>query len=182
MQIAPNAIIGVTQAHVAEALRTLSEFNVSTKENLASWHEGAGQWLQTFLEAGAQPLFTPPAIGEYWRGQGGVYAGQVREDDGTCYHVILADAKPVGCPKWAAALKWAKTVNVDGRSDFELPTRRASALLYANLSHMFEKAWHWTSTEYSESFAWISLFSSGYQYSGHKDFDTCARAVRRFVA
>ena len=144
----------------------------------------ADQTRRELLSQGAVEAFTPPVIGDYWPGQGGVYAGQVREDDGTQYHVILADAKPAARLPWAAALKWAKTVTVDGHADFEVPTRRASALLFANLPHLFEKTWHWTSAPYApnESDAWICDFGGGLQGYGHKGYGTAARAVRRFVA
>lgn len=169
MQPHDNAVLGITRQIVTSAFQSVTEISIDDV-------------MQMLTNAGAQPLFTPPAIGEYWPGQGGVYAGQVREGDGTCYHVILADAKPSSRLAWTAALKWAKTVGVDGHTDFEIPTRRASALLYANLSDRFEKTWHWTSTSYSESYAWVSYFSSGDQGSAHKDTSCAARAVRRFVA
>lgn len=134
------------------------------------------------LAEGAIEAFTPPAIGEYWPGQGGVYAGQVREDDGTQYHLILSDVKPASRLKWRAGLAWAKTVSVDGHTDFELPTRRANALLFANLSDRFERAWHWSSTEYSASVAWGCYFTSGGQHGDDEDYEGCCRAVRRFIA
>lgn len=133
------------------------------------------------LDEGAIEAFTPPAIGDYWPDQGGIYAGQVREDDGTTYHVILADAKPTQTRlTHATATKWAKSIEADGHADFELPSRRASALLYANLSDRFERTWHWTSTSYFESYAWICSFTNGYQTNDHKGHYHAARAVRRF--
>lgn len=168
MQIPANAVIGIPRSAIAAALQSIGSTCV------------VDDFVQSLMDAGAQPLFTPPPIGEYWPGQGGVYAGQVREDDGTCYHQILADSKPIGRLDHAAATKWAASLAIDGHSDFVLPTQRGAALLYANLSHLFEKVWHWTSTNYSESCAWVCLFDDGYQGNDHEDDGTAARAVRRF--
>ncbi len=62
----------------------------------------------------------------------------------------------------------------------DLPTRNESALLYAHLRDEFEKAyWHWTSTQYSSSSAWIQYFDYGNQLSNYKKFEARARLVRR---
>jgi len=142
------------------------------------------QWArEQLLAAGAVEAFSPPAIGEYWPGQGGIYDGQVREADGTIYHQIHADVKPPKRLNHGDATKWAGSLSIDGHSDFVLPTRRGAALLYANLADRFEKGWHWTSETYAgnASYAWSCHFYGGDQLTNRKGYEGLAVAVRRFV-
>lgn len=44
-----------------------------------------------FASAGGGGGGTPPAIGEYWAGQGGYYAGQINYADGRSFHLVLAE-------------------------------------------------------------------------------------------
>ena len=123
-----------------------------------------------------------PKIGEYWPGQGGIYAGIASGRDGDPdYHLILASEAPDRDFKWQAALDYAKTVTADGHSDFTVPTRFESALLYANVQDQLNKDnWHWTSTQCSEISAWGQLFNYGAQNYG-KDYERRCRFVRRLV-
>jgi hypothetical protein len=125
----------------------------------------------------------PPRIGEYWAGQGGIYAGVARGRDGDAdYHLILAEATPEQDFAWQAALDHAKTIEADGHKDFAVPTRWESALLYANLQDKLNTDyWHWTSTQYSENDAWVQLFSYGFQRSFSKSYERRCRFVRRSV-
>ena len=70
---------------------------------------------------------------------------------------------------------------VDGHRDFYLPSKRESALLYANLPEHFEKVWHWTSTQVSASYAAIQDFSDGGQLSYGEDVELRVRVVRRLT-
>lgn len=124
-----------------------------------------------------------PKIGEYWTGMGGIYAGIARGRDGNpdC-HLILAAEAPKKDLAWQAALDLAKTIAADGHSDFSVPTRWESALLYANLQDQFETdCWHWTSTQYSESSAWGQYFTCGSQGCSGKAYERRCRFVRRSV-
>lgn len=128
---------------------------------------------------------TPPLIGEYWPGQGGIYMGVAAADgDLPQGHLVLAVAAAEGRLTWKKAVTSAKKQSADGHTDFRLPTRFEAALIYANgRSHVDTSNWHWTGTEYAgdESSAWICYFGDGYQTSVHKDISFAARAVRRFV-
>ena len=126
---------------------------------------------------------TPPNIGEYWPGQGGIYAGVARGHDGERdYHLILSTEAPEKDFKWQAALDHAKTITADGHSDFTVPTRFESALLYANLQDQFDTSyWYWTSTQVSEHDAWRQDFSHGYQGNDGKVYERRCRFVRRSV-
>ena len=121
----------------------------------------------------------PPPIGQPWTAQGGTYAGIVRGRDGQPdRHMVLADARPNTRLNWQAAMAWAAGVEVDGHTDFSLPDRYQSAVLFGNLDDQFEKAWYWTSTPASEGYAWYQLFSYGLQSSNLTSYEGRARAVR----
>jgi hypothetical protein len=170
-------LLGVTSAVLNAALLALR-----APGGIAIRDANAFQKLLT--DAGAQPLFTPPVIGEYWPGQGGIYSGQVREEDGTTYHQIKATVKPAGRLNHGAAMKWAASLVIDGHNDFTLPTRRGSSLLFANLRHLFEAAYYWTCETYegNASYAWYCYFGFGDTYASGKHGERQAVAVRRFKA
>ena len=133
----------------------------------------------------AQPATGPQAvkIGEYWPGQGGIYAGIARGQDGQPdYHLILAEEAPESDFNWAAAKGHAKTVEADGHHDFALPTRFESALLYANLRDKINTDyWYWTGAEHSAGRAFFQGFGYGYQYLCTVSFEARARFVRRLA-
>jgi hypothetical protein len=128
---------------------------------------------------------TLPLVGEPWPGQGGTFVGVVRSADGTrnCA-LIVAEAEPPQLLNWDDSMAWAQAVEADGHKDFTLPTREESPLLYAVLgapagSRQVVKGWHWTSTQYSDDYAYLQYFGYGYQGYDVKSFKAEARAVRR---
>jgi hypothetical protein len=145
----------------------------------------------TQVAAAAAEAFNPPptpgtqspSIGEYWHGQGGIYIGLAAADgDLPQAHLVLATATPAGRLTWKKAMAWASDQNADGHTDFRLPTRFESALIYANgRAHVDTAPWYWTSSEHSESYAWIQDFGDGDQFYDRKVSHYAARAVRRFV-
>ena len=130
-----------------------------------------------------QATGTIPAIGAYWPGQGGIYAGVARGRDGEAdYHLILCQEAPTQGFTWQAALDLAKTITADGHSDFIVPTRFESALLYANLQDQFDTDhWYWTSTQCSETRAWGQCFGNGDQLDGGKGYERRVRFARRLA-
>jgi hypothetical protein len=124
---------------------------------------------------------TPPKIGDYWPGQGGIYAGMARGRDGEADYPLILSTEASGRDfKWQDALDHAKTITADGHNDFTVPTRFESALLYANLQDQFDTDyWYWTSTQFSESDAWSQYFSNGGQSNLLKDYERRCRFVRR---
>ncbi len=123
---------------------------------------------------------TPPPIGHPWPGiEGSAYAGVSRGEDGQPEaHLVLLRDLPATKLNWKAAQTWADSVGG------QLPTRRESALLYAQL---FEKidaddGWYWSGTQYSDAVAWYQLFNGGFQNFNYKKYEARARAVRRFTA
>jgi hypothetical protein len=133
--------------------------------------------------AAAQVAPVLPKIGEYWSGQGGIYAGVARGLDGAAdYHLILCTEAHKTDFKWQAALDLAKTITADSHSDFRVPTRFESALLYANLQDQFETdQWHWTSTQFSEYYAWHQGFLSGVQLNCLKSCERRCCFVRSSI-
>jgi hypothetical protein len=126
---------------------------------------------------------TLPKIGDYWPGQGGVYCGIARGEDGQPdYHLILAEANPSKNLTWQAAKDFAHAVEADGHTDFSLPTRFESALLYANVKDQIAKGdWYWTGTAFGGASAWSQYFYLGYQLSNSQSRELRARAVRRLI-
>jgi len=128
-----------------------------------------------------QPITAVPLVGEYWPSQGGIFAGIRRNAESQSNHaVILALAKPEQKLNWADAMAWAKTVKADGHTDFVVPDRFDSALLYATVrAHFDTNAWHWTSTQYSvPSCACVQGFNYGAQDNDYKSAEARVRAVR----
>lgn len=69
---------------------------------------------------------------------------------------------------------------IEGHQDFYLPSRRELALLYANVPELVETGdWYWSSTQYSDGYAWCQLFHDGSQGTLNKSISTRVRAVRR---
>ena len=126
-------------------------------------------------------VVTPPRIGEYWRGQGGIYAGVARGGNGQPdYHLILDVGGSQQEFTWEAAKACAQRVIADGHQDFTLPNRIESALLFANLRDKFNpNYWHWTWTEHSAGRAFGQNFYSGTQYVYTVTTEGRARFVRR---
>lgn len=149
-----------------------------------------------------------PQIGDYWPGQGGFYAGDMRGDDGTVYGLIVSDcdvAKDVGTAKWGPegehqlsewdglsntqtlgashpAAKLAATHLADQHSDFYLPARRELQLACATVPHLFgSDSWYWTSTPRHEDYTWAVDFERGITYTNYRGREFRVRPVRRFI-
>ncbi|GAB2704159.1 Lcl C-terminal domain-containing protein [Comamonas sediminis] len=146
-----------------------------------------------------------PAIGEYWPGQGGIYAGDFRGDDGRIYGLIVSPEQDAGRATWGAngerdlsnwdglentrrvakecpAAKLASEYTRDEHSDFYLPARRELQLAGANLHDTFgTESWYWTSTPYAEHYAWAVGFKDGYTNDFLRDNEFRVHPVRRFI-
>lgn len=124
-----------------------------------------------------------PRIGQVWHGQGGIYAGTVRGEEGQPdYHLILAEPDRERI-NWKDATEWAAGLDADGHKDFTLPKRREQAILFGNVKDRFADAWYWsceTHASYAD-FAWLQYFTDGLQSYVLKGFSYRARAVRRLV-
>ncbi|GHV80546.1 hypothetical protein AGMMS49944_23370 [Spirochaetia bacterium] len=70
-------------------------------------------------------------------------------------------------------------------TDWFLPSKDELDLMYKNLAIKgvggFTGGWYWSSSEYSNSFAWVQVFSDGNQHTGSKsNRPSYVRAVRAF--
>ena len=120
-----------------------------------------------------------PAIGQPWPGQGGIYAGITRGEDGQPdAHLILCPTVPDKRLAWKQASEWATTIEHDGHADYRVPTRTESALLYANLRDQLDPAWYWTGKQYSAGSAFFQYFFYGTQNLNGKKYEGRVRAVR----
>ncbi|MDR6580137.1 DUF1566 domain-containing protein [Pseudomonas extremaustralis] len=79
------------------------------------------------------------------------------------------------------AALWAANLDIEGHSDWYLPSRFELALCYTSVPELFAKEWHLSSTQYSPDDAWIQGFVGGSQYGDPKDVARRARAVRRVI-
>lgn len=124
----------------------------------------------------------PPALGQYWPEQGGVYVGTIfnPEVDGIDYHLIVGPEMD-GEKNWKDSLAWAKGLKVDKHNDFDLPNKREGRFLQCNGKHLFKDKWHWLSEQHAgdSGFAWAQDFEGGGQNDCSKGDDCRARAVRR---
>lgn len=145
----------------------------------------AALWIAKMKAAPAaqQTLATPPKIGQYWPGQGGIYAGLAAGRDGAPdYHLIVSDSV-VKDVEWEAAKTWAGRLTADGHDDFALPSRKEQALLFANVAGLFDPEWYWSGEAYASNagYAWCQTFGTGGQYCDPIDSELRARAVRRLT-
>lgn len=166
---------------------------------------GRGE-VSASVELRADPAHGRPAIGDYWEGQGGHYAGDFRGSDGSVYGLIVAPGDDVGRAAWGPtgerelsdwdglantarlrnecpAAKLAVGFERDEHSDFYLPARRELQLAAANVPHLFGKeSWYWSSTPYSEDYAWAVGFERGTTNFHFRTFEFRVRPFRRFIS
>lgn len=111
-----------------------------------------------------------------WGGKGENEENACSEFDGQANTLALAVDSEIEHP----AAQWAHELAIGKFDNFYLPSRHELALMYANVPELFKKGeWYWSSTQYSEAYAWVQGFSYGYQGSHWKRYYTRARAVRR---
>lgn len=145
-------------------------------------HTTADSPVAAAAAAVSATTLTPPAIGQYWPGQGGIYVGVSAGIHGAPdAYLIRGVGQPADELNWKAAVDWAKAYTADGHTDFHLAERLEGALLYANDAAMRGTGWTWLGTEYGGSSAWFQDFSYGFQDGHHKSYEGRAVAVRRLL-
>lgn len=137
----------------------------------------APRFLAQEPEPSATDSKAPPAIGQPWPGIDGVYVGISRGENGEPdAHLVLLNAQPTERMDWKTAMAWAQAQGEGARA----PTRRESALIYANVpDHVRADAWHWTSTQYDASGAWTQRFNVGDQVAYDLYYEAWCRPLRR---
>ncbi len=150
----------------------------------------------------ATSALTPPAIGQVWPTQGGVYLGVFENEHliactapeatftsvwGT-YGTLIDGAKSrtdgrantaamaaAGC----ACASRVLALDVDGHADLFIPSQSQLQHAYTAAPGAFEKeGWHWSSTQYSRYIAFAQDFESGGSYWFSKDYEFRVRAFR----
>ncbi|WP_238738857.1 DUF1566 domain-containing protein [Pseudomonas putida] len=152
-----------------------------------------------------------PSLGSYWPEQGGYNAGLVRGEDGSPdYYLIVPVITEQMTAAWGGyeeevegassasdglantralladskehpAAKLASDFTADGHSDFYLPARRELQLAEANVPELFEKAYHWSSSQRSAYNAYSVDFEGGWLSNDRKSYEFLVRPVRRFI-
>ncbi|WNW09963.1 DUF1566 domain-containing protein [Pseudomonas sp. DTU_2021_1001937_2_SI_NGA_ILE_001] len=148
----------------------------------------------------------PPAIGQVWPGQGGIYAGIAPARNGNAaYHLIIADSD-IDSLEWGPyddessatslidglantqallesgpthpAAQAAAAYAADGHTDFYLP---AAAELYEAWLNLDDRPWGWTwsSSQRTTSSALCLNFADGTQSLSGKSYARSVRPVRK---
>lgn len=153
---------------------------------------------------------TPPAIGEIWPGQGGIYGGIRQYPEGLC-HIIFsaedvpgrhewgpygdkvegADSRTDGRANTAALITRegnhpaaivAAGYSADGHSDFYLPSAGELHHAWQYLPESFATdRYYWSSSQFSAHNAYIMAFEHGWLINYSKDYERLVRPVRRFL-
>lgn len=156
------------------------------------------------LKQATTPVAGRHKIGEYLSGQGGIYIGDIRGDDGVLYGLIIAEPADVGTAAWGPegdldmsawdglvntnalsekypAAKLAGDYEADGHCDFYLPSRREMMIALANVPDLFEKSsWYWTSS-LRGSYPWAVDFEDGLVLCLVRHHEFRVRPFRRFA-
>ena len=160
-------------------------------------------------ESIAGRIASVPKIGTVWPGEGGINGGLARDEVGNPYWLIVSPGDvSLQEIEWGgrgheepgaqsefdgrantlalcessvdhAAAQRCREIAYEGHKDFYLAAKRESAVLYASVPNLFEKAWYWTSTQCSASLAWLQHFGVGTQILAFKTIQGRVRAVRR---
>ncbi|RDL24138.1 DUF1566 domain-containing protein [Pseudomonas jessenii] len=151
---------------------------------------------------------TPPAIGEYWVGQGGLYAGIQQGDDGQLHHKIFA-AADIGRFAWGEygtetgatskingvlntttlrdadgsfpAAEAASNYTADGHHDFVLPSIAELFHASCHIPDSFAKETYWSSSQFSANHAYHMDFEYGWLDYTVKGNERVARPVRSLL-
>lgn len=166
--------------------------------------------LPPALSATEQPRgqsLLPPAMGDYWPGQGGRYicslpallglparhliAGEGEAEDltfGPRDDVPAATSQIDGAANTAALLatgkdhpaaQWSRAYTADGHADFFLPSKLDMVMAHICAPQLFKKSgWYWTSTQGSRYDAFVQAFEDGTSDWNFKDNERRVRAFR----
>lgn len=178
-----------------------------TKEASAGLFAGSEAFYEEALKSGVMSANKPPAIGEYWVGQGGIYGGLRHYPEGLC-HIIFATADVGKHAYGEYGTNVEATSNIDGRentailvnrdgshpaadaasaytrdghNDFYLPSSGELHHGYLYLPEAFEKDWYISSTQRSADTAYTMDFEDGWLRNNAKGNERLARPVRRIL-
>lgn len=151
---------------------------------------------------------TPPAPGQPWPGQGGIYICTLPAQFGLPARHLVVGANEAEDLTWGpygeeaegatsqtdgrantAALTasgkghpaavWASQYTEDGHTDYYLPSRIELLMCYLHAPQVFKTSgWYWSSSQYSRSHAWCQGFEYGGSSAYYKGSECRARPVR----
>lgn len=105
----------------------------------------------------------------------------VWEKDG---HGLVAAVCDLEKRNWTNAKIACEALDINGYSDWHLPTKEELQYLYKNLHQVgiadFERRQYWSSTAYGNYKAWGQDFYGGDQFGNFKSYPGSVRAVRAF--
>ena len=82
------------------------------------------------------------------------------------------------------AAKICSDIVINGYDDWFLPSKDELNLMYVNLKEQglggFVDTLYWSSSEWSDQYAWLQYFSHGAQYYARKYYAYCVRPIRAF--
>jgi hypothetical protein len=124
-----------------------------------------------------------PRLGAPFPGQGGLFAGLARGENGAPDYLLIFGPEAEAELHWQPAMEWAAALDIDGHKDFTLPTRAEQAILFGTVRDQFQSDWYWSREQHAADsvYAWLQNFSNGNQSYDHKSDTYRARAVRRLI-
>ena len=157
----------------------------------------------------AEQKLTPPAIGEIWPAQGGIYGGIRQYPEGLCHIIFAAEDVPgrhaygdygvkveavsrtdgrantevlVGREGKHPAAIAAAGYTADGHADFYLPSIGELHHGWQFLPESFATDWYyWSSSQFSANNAYYVGFEGGWLNYDVKYNERLVRPVRRFL-
>ena len=174
--------------------------------NRLHWESNRTTDEESAMQSNAAEQIKTPAIGEFWPGQGGIYAGIRQYPDGL-RHVVFA-AEDVGSHEWGAygveaeagsridgrinsqaltanedhpAASAAAKYAADGCADFYLPSIGELSHGWQFIPEHFKRDWYWSSTQRSAYYAFLMYFGDGSQGFIDKDSELRVRPVRSWL-
>lgn len=159
--------------------------------------------------ADARTTTTPPPIGQIWPGQGGAYCGICRGEAGQPDQHLIAVVDPTAnfMGEWGEygkdvpgathrfdgrtnTLAMARNgseiaqrivaLEVEGHKDLFIASQAQIQLACANAPELFDKGYHWSSTQYSRNYAFVQGFEFGDSCWYSKGSERRVRAFRGF--
>ncbi|WP_440105354.1 DUF1566 domain-containing protein [Acidovorax sp. BL-A-41-H1] len=173
-----------------------------------------GNTMRTAVAAPSAPApadtaaLTPPAPGQPWAGQGGIYICTLPAQFGLPARHLLVGTNEAEDLKWGPydkeatgatsqtdgrantaalvavsdehpAAEWAAKYTEDGHTDYYLPSRIELLMCYLHAPQVFKTSgWYWSSSQYSSNRAWCQDFEYGNSDATLKGSEFRARPVR----
>lgn len=100
-------------------------------------------------------------------------------------HGLVVSTSDLGKQNWANAITACDQLELNGFSDWRLPTKEELDTLYTilklNGKGNFENSSYWSSSEYNSYYAWRKNFKNGkIDRRGNKNKEQLVRAVRNY--